>query len=191
MQTKALLLALESSRVCPAELKDLGKAGGGGEGVVFLKFRLTSAGQHPLQRVCKPLVGGLIDDCSLLDINTHTHTQDWEGSSLRFTGRVWTNTDEKLLHYKLLTHPSDFFYCPCKRKHFLLPYVNRERLELCEVHWRRKKANTLHCYKKKVGGGHLFCNNARFLAAEISQLQKWRLDKGKKINRGKRPSYVR
>jgi len=80
MHIKALLLALETSRVCPAELNDLGKAVGGGRrgvgdgGVMLLKFRLTSAGQHPLQRVCKPLVGGLIDDCSLLDINTHTHT---------------------------------------------------------------------------------------------------------------------
>ena len=75
MQTTALLPALESSRVCPAELKDLGKAvgGRGRGGFVFVKFRLTSAGQHPLQHVCKPLVGGLIDDCSLLDINTHTH----------------------------------------------------------------------------------------------------------------------
>ena len=83
MRTTALLPALESSRVCPAELKDLGKAVGWGVGFVFVKFRLTSAGQHPLRHVCKPLVGGLIDDCSLLDINTHTGLRREQSSVYR------------------------------------------------------------------------------------------------------------
>jgi hypothetical protein len=41
---------------------------------MFVKFRFTSARQHPPQHVCKPLMARLIDDCSLLDISTHTHT---------------------------------------------------------------------------------------------------------------------
>jgi hypothetical protein len=112
---------------------------------LFVKFRFTSARQHPLQRVCIPVMGGLIDDCSLLNINTHRGF--WEGRTSFYRSCVnkcsWETTS-----FQTPYPPLEFFYFPFTRKQFLPPNVNCERTRTLQVDLRRKTRVT-SIWKKK------------------------------------------